>query len=191
MARSRRREHAALALDHRAQEVLALDALLFHPKVVHIPMALGVLMPAVAGGLLLAWWRGWLPRRGWALAVLLQAVLVGSGVVALRTGEAAEDGAERVVAESYIQQHEDAAELFVWASGGVLAVMLLALALGPSRAGLPLGTAATLGTLLVLGLGYRTGQAGGSLVYEHGAARAYLQAGPIAGPSESAATEDD
>ncbi|HEX5041927.1 MAG TPA: hypothetical protein VFV75_03425 [Candidatus Polarisedimenticolaceae bacterium] len=168
-----------------------MDALLFHPKVVHIPMALGVLMPAVAGGLLLAWWRGWLPRRAWALAVLLQAILVGSGVVALRTGEAAEEGAERVVAERYIQQHEDAAELFVWASGGTLAVMLLALALGASRAGVPVGAGATLATLLVLGLGYRTGHAGGSLVYEHGAAQAYVQAGPLAGPSESAATEDD
>ncbi len=35
---------------------------------------------------------------------------------------------------------------------------------------------ACLGTLLVFGLGYRTGEAGGRLVYEHGAAQAY--AGP-------------
>lgn len=156
-----------------------MDALLFHPKVVHIPMALGVLMPLVAGGLLLAWWRNWLPRRAWLVAIGLQTILLGSGVVALRTGEADEERVERVVAERFIEAHEEAAEVFVWASGGVLAVMLVAGALGSRRAGLPTAAAATLGTLLVLGLGYRTGQAGGSLVYQHGAAQAY--AGPASG----------
>jgi hypothetical protein len=160
-----------------------MDTLFFHPKVVHIPMALGVLMPLIAGGLLLAWWRNWLPRRAWFLAIGLQAILLGSGVLALRSGEAEEDRVERVVAERFIEPHEEAAEVFVWASGGVLAVMLLAAALGSRRGGLPTAAAATLGTLLVLGLGYRTGQAGGSLVYQHGAAQAYS---PGAGPSREA-----
>ena len=150
-----------------------MDTLFFHPKVVHIPIALGVLMPLVAGGVLLAWWRKWLPPRSWVLAVALQAVLLGSGIVALQTGEAEEERVERVVPEQAIEEHEEAAELFVWASGGVLAVMLLGGAFSSRRAGLPIATAATLGTLLVLGLGYRTGQAGGSLVYEHGAGQAY------------------
>jgi hypothetical protein len=151
-----------------------MDSLLFHPKVVHVPMALGVLMPLVAGVLLLAWWRDWLPRRAWLLALGLQAVLLGSGVAALRTGEAEEERVERVVAERFIEEHEEAAEVFVWASGAVLAVMALAAVLGDRRAALPLATTATIGTLLVLGLGYRTGQAGGSLVYEHGAAQPYV-----------------
>jgi uncharacterized membrane protein len=150
-----------------------MDTLLFHPKVVHIPIALGVLMPLLAGGVLLAWWRGWLPARTWVLVVALQGVLLASGMVALQTGEAEEEQVERVVSEQAIEEHEEAAEAFVWASGGVLAVMLLAGALGSRRAGLPIAAAATLGTLLVLGLGYRTGQAGGALVYEHGAAQAY------------------
>lgn len=150
-----------------------MDALFFHPKLVHVPMALGILMPLIAGGLLLAWWQNWLPRRGWLLAVALQAVLLGSGLLALRSGEAEEDRVENLVAERLIEQHEEAAELFVSASGVVLALMLLAGTLGSRRAGLPTAAAATLGTFLVLGLGYRTGQAGGSLVYQHGAARAY------------------
>ncbi|HEU5073611.1 MAG TPA: hypothetical protein VFU02_05550 [Polyangiaceae bacterium] len=150
-----------------------MDTLFFHPKVVHIPIALGVLMPLLAGGVLLAWWRSWLPARSWLLVVALQAVLLGSGIVALQTGEAEEDRVERVVPELAIEEHEEAAELFVAASGGVLTVMLLAGALGARRSGLPTAAAATLGTLVVLGLGYRTGQAGGSLVYEHGAAQAY------------------
>ena len=149
-----------------------MDALLFHPKLVHVPMALGVLMPLIAGGLLLAWWRNWLPRRAWVLAIALQTILLGSGVLAFQSGEAEEDRVERIVAERFIDAHEEAAEVFVWASGGVLAVMLLAFALPSRRSGLPTAVAATLGTLLALGLGYRTGQAGGSLVYQHGAAQA-------------------
>lgn len=160
-----------------------MDMLLFHPKVVHLPMALAVLMPLIASGLLLAWWRSWLPRRGWFLAIGLQAILLGSGILALRTGEAEEDRVERVVAERFIEEHEEAAEVFVWASGGVLAVMILAAALGARRSGLPLAAAATLGTLLVLGLGYRTGHAGGSLVYQHGAAQAYVGTDPPSGGS--------
>jgi uncharacterized membrane protein len=150
-----------------------MDTLFFHPKVVHLPIALGVLMPLLAGGVLLAWWRQWLPARSWVLVAALQGILLASGIVALQTGESEEDRVERVVPEQAIEEHEEAAELFVWASGGVFAVMLLAGALGSRRSGLPTAAAATLGTLLVLGLGYRTGQAGGTLVYEHGAAQAY------------------
>ena len=150
-----------------------MDALFFHPKLVHLPMALGVLMPLLSAGLLLAWWRDWLPRRAWILAIGLQAILVGSGVLALRSGEAEEGLVERVVAEQLIEHHEAAAEAFVWASGGVLTLMVLASALRSRRKGLPTAAAVTLGTFLVLGLGYRTGKAGGELVYQHGAAQAY------------------
>ena len=153
-----------------------MDALLFHPKLVHVPMALGILMPFIAAGLLVAWWRGWLPRRAWALAVALQAALFASGLLAMRSGEAEEDRVEKVVPEPAIEAHEEAAEVFVWSGAAVLAVMAAAQLLGSRRAGLAAATLATLGTLVVLGLGYRTGKAGGSLVYEHGAAQVY--AGP-------------
>jgi uncharacterized membrane protein len=157
-----------------------MDAFLFHPKLVHLPIALAVLMPLISGGLLLAWWRKWLPARAWVVAVALQGVLVGSGILALQSGEAEEERVERVVAEGFIEEHEQAAEAFVWASGGVLAVMLVGLALSSRRTGPVAAAAATLGTLVVLGLGYRTGQAGGDLVYRHGAAQAF--AGSAAPP---------
>jgi uncharacterized membrane protein len=163
-----------------------MDALFFHPKVVHVPMALGVLMPLVSAGLLLAWWRGWLPRRAWLVAIGLQGILVVSGALAMRSGEAEEERVERVVTEAPIEAHEEAAERFVWASGGVLLVMLLAAGLGARRAAAPVAAAATLGTLLVLGLGYRTGQAGGQLVYQHGAAQAYAGGGAAAGAAGAA-----
>ncbi len=154
-----------------------MDALLFHPKLVHVPMALGVLMTLIATGLLVSWWRKWLPAKSWVLAIALQAALVGSGVVALQTGEAEEERVERVVSENFIEEHEEAAEAFVWVSGGVLGVMFLALVLSRKRVGLTVAAAATLGTLVVFGLGYRTGQAGGALVYQHGAAQAFVSAG--------------
>jgi len=150
-----------------------MDTLLFHPKLVHVPMALAVLMPLLAGGLALAWWRKWLPWRGWLVAVAVQLVLVGSSVLALRSGDAQADRVETVVPEAFIEQHEEAAEVFTWATGGVLALMLGASLLRSRKVALPLATLATAGTLAVTGLGYRVGEAGGKLVYQHGAASAY------------------
>src|SRR5215468_2197991 len=132
MVRRSRQLHLGSAI---TQEVSIMDALLFHPKLVHVPMALSVLMPIIAGALLLAWWRNWLPRRGWFLAMGLQAILLGSGVLALRSGAAEEERVEGVVAERFIEEHEEAAAVFVWASAGVLALMLLAAMLGSRRAG--------------------------------------------------------
>lgn len=172
-----------------------MDSFLFHPKLVHIPIALAVLMPLITGGLLLAWWRKWLPARTWVIAVALQAALVGSGILALRSGEVEAERVEQVVAERFIEAHEEAAEAFVWAAGGVLAVMLLGLALSSRRTGPVAATMATLGTLVVLGLGYRTGQAGGDLVYRHGAAQAYSSSGAASNtpgaPAERRSKDDD
>lgn len=168
-----------------------MDTLFFHPTVVHIPIALGVLMPLIAGGIVLAWWRKWLPARSWALVVALQVVLLGSGIAGLRTGEAEEDRVERVVPEQAIEDHEEAAEIFVWSSGGVLGVMLLGLLVLRRKAALPIAAAATLGTLAVLGLGVRTGHAGGELVYKHGAASAYVQGAGQAPPVGSNRGERD
>jgi hypothetical protein len=171
-----------------------MNDLLFHPKLVHLPMALGLLMPLVAGGLWIAWWREWLPRRGWVVAIVLQALLLGSGILALRSGEVEEDRVEQVVPEAAIEAHEEAAKVFVAASAAVLLVIRIAGAPRGRRTGLALAGAATLGTLLVLGLGYRTGQAGGALVYEHGAAQAYARPGGEGGmksPAEQHARERD
>jgi len=155
-----------------------MDSIFFHPKIVHLPMALAVLMPLVGAGLAVAWWRAWLPARGWVIAVVLQALLVGSSIAALRTGEAEEEVVERVVAESRIEAHEEAAEAFTIAAGVVLGLMVLALGASRTRVGLPVALAATVGTTVVFGLGYQTGQAGGELVYRYGAAAAPVSSAP-------------
>lgn len=165
-----------------------MDQLLFHPKVVHLPIALAVLMPLVAGGVGLAWWRGWLDRRAWVIVLLLQAALAGSGLVAMNTGENEEERVEEIVPERYIESHEEAAEAFLWASAIVLATMLLPLVLPQGRLRTAAAVGACLGTLLVFGLGYRTGEAGGRLVYEHGAGQAYVG---LAGASQGGLNHSD
>jgi uncharacterized membrane protein len=168
-----------------------MDQLLFHPKVVHLPMALAVLMPLIAGGALFAWWRGWLDRRAWVGVVLLQAVLVGSGAVAMNTGEREEDRVEQIVAEEHIEAHEETAESFVWASAAVLLLMAVPLVLPESRARRAVSMGAFLGTLIVFGLGYQTGEAGGRLVYQHGAAQAYVTNGGVTVPTSDESLEGD
>ena len=42
-----------------------METLPLHPKIVHLPIALAVLMPLITAGLLIAWWRDMLPRRAW------------------------------------------------------------------------------------------------------------------------------
>lgn len=154
----------------------------FHAKLVHLPMALAVLMPLLSCGLLLAIWRQWLPRRAWSLVVAGQFLLVGSGVLALRSGEADEERVERFVPERAIHEHEEAGERFVWAGGLLLAASLLPLLLRNGRASLIAGAATCVGTLTVAALGYAVGQKGGELVYHHGAAAAFATKQPADAP---------
>lgn len=144
-----------------------------HPQLVHVPIALAVLMPLISGGLLLAWWRGWLPRRTWLAAVALQGILVGAGLLAIRSGEADEERVESIVAESVLEAHEEAASIFVAGAALVLVLAAAGAALRGERAARLVAGIATAGTLAVFGLGYRVGEAGGRLVYEHGAASTY------------------
>ena len=170
-----------------------MDQLLFHPKLVHLPMALAVLMPLVTGGVLFAWWRGWLDRRVWVLVLSLQAALVGSGVVAMNSGETEEERVEQVVGEEYIEAHEEAAEVFVWASAAILLLMAMPLVLPEGRARQAASLGALLGTLVVCGLGYNVGEGVGKLVYEHGAAQLYVANGGVADglvPGDEAQGED-
>lgn len=166
-----------------------MEQLLFHPKVVHLPIALAVLMPLVTLGLAAAWWREWLPRRAWIVAVALQGVLLVSGVVSLRTGEADEERVEEVVPEAALEAHEEAAQVFVAASGVVLALALAAAFIPKRGVALGLAGATTLGALVVFGLGYQVGEAGGRLVYEHGAAS--VHASPANGGTAARRGEDE
>lgn len=157
-----------------------------HPMIVHLPLALAVLMPLLAFAAWISWWREWLPgRRAWGMVLTLQALLLIAGVAALRTGENEEEFVEPVVSEHVLETHEEAAQVFVTAAGVILGLCVLPLVVpgdGLRRGAAALAAAAT---LVVAGLAVRTGKAGGELVYRHGAAAVYQQAG-VRAPSTGA-----
>ncbi|MBK9030947.1 MAG: hypothetical protein IPL61_06335 [Myxococcales bacterium] len=159
-----------------------MDTLPLHPKLVHLPIALAVLMPLITMVVLVAWWRGRLPRVAWWGVVGLQAVLLATGLYARETGEEDEERVEAVVPEAAIEAHEDAATGFVIGAGVALALAVAAGVVRPRGPALAVAGAAALGTMVVLGLGYRVGQAGGELVYRYGAAAAWAAPTTGSGP---------
>jgi hypothetical protein len=142
-----------------------------HPAVVHFPIVFAVLLPFIAVGALWAIRRGTTPRRAWLFPLVLAVALTLSAVVAVKSGQAQEDRVENTVGEGLVHGHEEAAELFLVLSGALLAVAVVGLT--PGLVGRAARIVATLGTLAVLGAGYRVGASGGELVYRHGAASVY------------------
>ncbi len=142
-----------------------------HPAVVHFPIVFGALLP-VAAIITVALIRRGAPARGsWIWAALLAVALAASSWFAVQTGEDEEDIVERVVTESAIHDHEEAAETFLRLS--VMGVVVFGLGLASGRIGSVARYASVGMAVLLLVMGYRVGQSGGDLVYEHGAARAY------------------
>jgi peptidoglycan/LPS O-acetylase OafA/YrhL len=165
-----------------------MDTLPLHPKIVHLPIALAVLMPLITAGLLIAWWRDMLPRRTWWIAVALQALLVGSALYARETGEADEERVEDRVGEAPLEAHEEAATVFTVGALVALAAITAAALIKPPAIAMGAAGAAVLAALVVLGLGYRVGEAGGALVYRYGGAS--IGAPPGGGPATVAADDD-
>lgn len=151
-----------------------------HPAVVHLPIAFSVLLPLFAVGALWFIRRGSRPRGAWGVFVAMSAALVASAWVSLQTGEQQEERVEDVVAEASIHQHEEAADLFLAVSAGVLVVAIGGLAGG--RIGKGGRWLATAGTVGVLASGWNVGHSGGMLVYRDGAASAYVQSGGTGTP---------
>ncbi|MFO0691744.1 MAG: DUF2231 domain-containing protein [Myxococcota bacterium] len=143
-----------------------------HPAVVHFPIVLALLAPFIAGAVFWAIHTRRLPARAWLAVVVLQVLIAGAGWWTAETGEEEEERVERVVREDPIEEHEEAAEWFIRIAGGTAVVAgagLLAGGIGTGARGLAL-----VGTLLAALAVARVGHTGGELVYEHGAALAYL-----------------
>ena len=182
------------APDRQPREKTMLPSPL-HPALVHFPIALMIFLPLLALGGLVAIRLGYPARRTWAVIVAFQGLLVLSAVVALKTGEQEEERVEKVVAESVIGEHEEAAEAFLWAAALVLVLTAAGLLEGsPGSLGRLVGG---LGTLVVLGLGVQLGRTDGELVYKHGAAQAYISPASAAqataglGEAEEKGEKDD
>jgi uncharacterized membrane protein len=146
-----------------------------HPAIVHLPLAIAILMPLVASGFAWALWTGRVRPRAWLAVVAFQALLLGSGLVATRTGEAEEERVENVIQESALHRHEALADQFVWAGAFTLVLAGLVFVVRRPAAVRALVSGVVASTLVVAALGLRVGHAGGQLVYVYGAASAYAQ----------------
>ncbi len=149
-----------------------MSSIPLHPALVHLPLGLAFILPVLAIGFTWALWTKRIKPRAWLVIIILQAILLGAGLLAMNTGEREGDRVERVVPERAIETHETYAEQFVWAVGITLAVGILVL-IPRSRLARVLSVATVAGTFAVAGLGVRVGHAGGQLVYVHNAAAAY------------------
>ena len=157
-----------------------------HPAVVHFPLVLSFLLPLFAAGALWAIKRGAKPARAWGLTVAAAAALTLSAWVALETGESQEERVEDAVGEAPLNRHEEAAEMFLAASAGLL--LLVGVGLAPGLAGKAARIAGTAGAVALVGAAAWVGHSGGELVYRHGAASAYTS-GPAGGRGENAGGE--
>jgi len=143
-----------------------------HPLVVHFPIVLSVALPISALWALWTISRGTPHRRAWFIPVMFAGLLTASSYLALETGESQEDRIEAVVGDKPLHTHEEAAEVFLFLSAGAAILMAAGLLGGaPGKGTRILGT---LTTAVLLMAGARVGASGGKLVYEHGAAQAYV-----------------
>jgi len=142
-----------------------------HPAIVHFPIVLAVLLPIAAAAAVVAIHRGASVVPTWTPVVVLAVLLAGSAWAAVETGKDEEERVEVVVPEAAIEDHEEAAELFLPLSAGVLGLIGLGLLKGGR--GRTMRYVATVGAIGLLAQGIRVGHSGGELVYVHGAASAY------------------
>jgi uncharacterized membrane protein len=144
-----------------------------HPALVHLPLGLSFVMPALAFTLALAIARNWLPRRSWAVVIGASLLLAASAWAATETGEDDEERVEQVVAEAPLHEHEEAGEWLVRLAA--LGVVVAAAGLAPGRSGSAARWGAVLICAAILAAAIRTGHLGGALVYDHGAADAWRE----------------
>ncbi len=157
------------------------DSIPLHPAIVHLPLALGFLMPILALLVFVALKRERLTRlAGWGTLLFFQTLLVAGGYGAIMTGEEDEELVERIVSETVLERHEHAAERFLWAGAATCLLIVIGTASRSKRLQTVFAAASFIAMLAVGVLGLRTGKIGGEIVYIHGAAqihsdRAHLQ----------------
>ena len=144
-----------------------------HPKIVHLPLGLAMVMPIVFVLLAAAVRRQWLPPRAWWMGVALAAFTSLGAFAAAQLGDSDALRVEKVLDKKLIDEHDAAAGQFQFALGVTLAIAVLGGILRDPRARLGAHTATALLSVVAFGLGVRTGHLGGNLVYKHGAAAVY------------------
>jgi uncharacterized membrane protein len=158
----------------RVQKEIVVMSIPLHPALVHLPLGLAFVLPALVIGFSWAVWKGNTRPRTWLAIVVLEAVLLGAGLAALKTGQREQDRVESAVPETALETHEALAEQFLWITGFTLAASTIVLVARRREAVQALTAATILGSLLAAGAALRVGHAGGQLVYVHNAAAVYI-----------------
>ena len=159
-----------------------------HPAIVHFPIVLAVLLPVVTLVALIVTLRG-SSARSWLVVVAFGGALALSSWLAIETGQVQEDAVEEVVPRSAIHEHEEAGEALLITSGVLF--LLLAAGLAPGRVGKAARIVSAPASLVLLVMAFRVGGSGGELVYEHGAAAAYVTGSGSSTPASSGERGED
>ena len=145
-----------------------------HPFMAHIPLVLALCLPIVLVSSIVFIMKKKISPRIWWLPVVVQITIVIFSYIALETGEAQEDTVLQFVAKPFVQQHENAAEIFSGLGVILLGLMVVVLFVGENLArNLRFLTAAL--SLIPLAAGLYAGRLGGAIAYTHGGAEAYYQ----------------
>lgn len=156
-----------------------------HPALVHFPIVFAALLPVAAVAALWAVHRNpGFRRRAWAVPLALAAALSLSAWASVQTGESQEERVEPVVPAAALEDHEEAADRFLFLSLGVLGVMAVGLSRG--RVGAVARGAGAVAAVALAIAGYQVGHSGGELVYRHGAASAYTTGSNLDGSERQA-----
>jgi len=143
-----------------------------HPMIVHFPLALTFILPILILVFAYLIKTNKMAPQGWLIIIGLQLVVVATGYISLETGENEEDLVAKVLDKKLINEHEEAAEIFVGS-----AVIGLVLSIGVffirNEIQFPIKLAIAVIGLLSCYLAFQAGSLGGELVYKHGAASAY------------------
>jgi len=141
---------------------------------VHLPLALAFVAPFIAFVFSWALWKGRSQSRAWIVIVALQALLLVSALVAKNFGEREEDRLKSKLPEAALERHDEAANVFLGASGFTLAAAVLVMVWRRPGALKPLTTVTIVGSVLAAGAAVFAGYTGGELIYVHNAAALYV-----------------
>lgn len=163
-----------------------------HPIMVHLPLALTFLLPVLI--LVFAWAirAEKMNKELWLVIIGLQALVTITGYISLETGETDEEKVSAIVGKNVVNQHEEAAEIFVGTTvialaGGIVVWFLQPVFQDKARFGI------VLLSLLPVFFAWRTGQLGSNIVYFYGGGSAHADSRevfraepmPMASPEET------
>jgi uncharacterized membrane protein len=146
----------------------------FHPSIAHLPLALTVVLPFLIMTFAFFIKGNKMSSQAWLMIIGLQLTATISGYVALESGEDEEKVVEKVVDRKIIHEHEEAAEVFVGFTVLALVISIATYFLQKEKQ-FYLQLVVSGLSFIAAYLAYNTGKLGGDLVYQHGAAQAYVK----------------